>query len=211
MSMTVKDYITAVKEQIIPNQHKYIHLLIGLGNVKVPTVEALHGYYRGCDITATREAFNLIEGLSKAFDNVVFSRVECYNPCMNMIDEINKVIHNGYEYTPNGYDKLERDYVFQEDGLFTRVTHPESLEDMYRGMSALIGHRVYNKHHFKTVILYTEAVLLQKFDAFWDVSTVSISEMKSMIAHARQADADKLVESCISNTIYLAGGDRVKV
>lgn len=203
--MTAYEYISKVQEVILPNKDKYVQVLVKLCNAGVPTLEAISSYFNnGGDITATRETFNLIEGINKALLNVLQARVECYNPCVNMMDEINKTIYNGYEYDKSkAVDALEFKRVRDQSALFDNFTHPDAISDLFFFMSTMLSHAIYTKYNIATIILYAEAVALKEFGSFWDFTKTEVVFLRKSIADARQGDNSKLVANCVSNIIHL--------
>lgn len=204
--MTTHEYFHIMSDYVMNNRCKYLHMLLGLCGYSNNTIDSLTDYFNGGCLTATREEFNTIEGVMQAFVNVVTARVECYNPCQHMIDEINRVLYNDNEFDcqtqfvdGNGTDRTR----LAEDNAFQIMTHPTSLQNLAEAMAVMLSNKIYTKFHIPTVILYAEAVLLSTFESIWDITTVDVPTMKSMIAEARSGNTELLINNFMNNVISL--------
>lgn len=204
MELNRMEYREAVNSKVIPMRSKFIHMLANLSNTIRCNEEAIENYFKGRDISATRKDFYIIEGLYDAFNIAVYARLECYDPCPHLFEEINKLVYKGFNYSSKClYNENDKQHVMEDTNLFKQLTHPESLEDLFTRMGEMFHFRVFENYNNATVILYTEAVALYRFDAIWDFRGLKIWEMKSMIAAARGGDISAIVKHCMENIVYL--------
>ena len=201
--LDINDYVTGVQRVVGPELSELVRTLLGLCNVQAPDRESLDKWIDdndGTELSMSRTSFNLIEGCCAAIDEVVNARIECYNPCINLFDRLNKVLYNNYKYsTGRAHNKEEwENFVVDTDG-FSRFTNATTCDELFVSMCEALCANVYKNYSYITVILYAEAVLLFRFDRFWSFQRVDIQELKSAIAGVKQGSRDKLKELFFCN------------
>lgn len=204
----MKEYLEGVQRLVGCNFAEIVSTLVVLCNVKPPSCAELDRWLDGDgEITTARETYHLIEGCCEALDTVVNAPIECYQPCINLIDEINKKLYNWYKFNSNNmHNKSEWDiYVSGGGGVVSALTNAKTTDEVFHGMIGMLKHPVYAKFHYITVILFVEAVLLYRFRAFWIISEIDATILKAAIANAKQDKIDELC-SCFQHTYPLVPG-----
>ncbi len=207
--MKVSEYIDVIDDVVNPKWSGYVAALARLCNIGTPSEKEIGDFLSvSGSITANRRVFNIIEGCNSAFLTVIHAKVEWYNPCPDMIDNLNKTIYNGYDYSSSdAYDFGEHAAYIENSDLFRSLTHPKTKDDLFNAMVEMLKHKVYTKWHHATVVLYVEAVLIFRFDSIWDITTVDPGEFKEMIAEARTGSPEKLMTYYTNNVQSLRAED----
>lgn len=138
--MNIMQYADKVREIITPNWSHYVQFLIGTCNMNTLSVVDIGVFLSGDgDIVASRKLFNLMEGCNRALDSVVNYRAECYNPCYNMLCEINRILYNGYQYPVNGsVNEAAKELLTSDDGDLKHMTHAADAQELFTAMCNVI-------------------------------------------------------------------------
>lgn len=202
------EYNKGVMKNIAPKFSNYIHTLVGLCDIDAPTAESIELYFdEEGDLTATRDVFNTVEGCGQAMDMAINAKLEYYNPCANLLRDINRKMYNGYKWSDGAVD-TDMFRVITGQGTFGKMLKSSLISEIYDGMVDLMRNIIFTNFNDATVIIFTEAILLYSHDCYWDFTGIEISVFKKMIADVRTGNSSSLLEHIQSNLFDIVSGEK---